>query len=55
VAVARLGLARALRESGDTGRSLAAYEAFLDSLKDADPDAPLLAVARRERAAVIPR
>ena len=55
VAVARLGLARALRESGDTGRSLAAYEAFLDSLKDADPDAPLLAVARRERAAVMPR
>ena len=55
VAFARLGLARALRESGDTARSLAAYDAFLDSWKDADPDAPMLKVARRERAAVTRR
>ncbi len=52
VPVARLGLARALRESGDVSRSLAAYDAFLESWKDADADAPLLAVGRRERAAV---
>jgi hypothetical protein len=52
VAFARLGLARALGESGDQARSLAAYDAFLESWKDADPDAPLLTVARRERAAV---
>ncbi|HEY3381216.1 MAG TPA: winged helix-turn-helix domain-containing protein [Vicinamibacterales bacterium] len=55
VAFARLGLARAVRESGDTVRSLAAYDAFLESWKDADPDAPLLAVARRERAALARR
>ncbi len=51
LAFARLGLARSLRETGDTARSLAAYDAFLQSWADADPDAPLLAAARRERAA----
>ena len=50
--IARLGLARALRDSGDAARSLAAYDAFLESWKDADPDAPLLIAARRERAAI---
>ncbi len=54
-AFAPLGLARALRESGDVSGSLAAYDAFLESWKEADPDAPLLAVARRERAAVAAR
>ena len=46
---ARVGLARAYRESGDTARSLAAYDAFLESWKDADPDVPLLKVVERER------
>jgi DNA-binding winged helix-turn-helix (wHTH) protein/tetratricopeptide (TPR) repeat protein len=55
VVFARLGLARALREAGDPARSLEAYDAFLDSWKDADPEAPLLKVARRERAAVTVR
>jgi hypothetical protein len=55
VAFARLGLARALRESGDTSGSLTAYDAFLESWKEADPGAPLLSVAWRERAAVAPR
>ena len=55
VAFARLGLARALQESGDVVRSVAAYDAFLDSWKNADPDAPLLKIARRERAALAPR
>ncbi len=55
VAFARLGLARALRESGDTARSLAAYDAFLDSWKNADTDAPLLKAARQERAALAAR
>jgi DNA-binding winged helix-turn-helix (wHTH) protein/tetratricopeptide (TPR) repeat protein len=55
VAFARLGLAQALRESGDVVRSVAAFDAFLDSWKDADPDAPLLNIARRERAALAAR
>lgn len=52
VAKARLEMARALSAAGNAARSRAAYDAFLDSWKDADPDAPLLAVARRERAAL---
>ena len=55
VAFAPLGLARALSESGDKAGSLAAYNAFLESWKDADRDAALLAVARRERAAIAGR
>ena len=55
VPVARLGLARALRESGDTARSLAAYDLFLDSWKTADSNAPLLKAARQERASVAHR
>ena len=34
--VSRLGLARALRDSGDRTRSLAAYDVLLESWKDAD-------------------
>ncbi len=52
VPFARLSVARALRGSADAARTLAAYDAFLESWKDADADAPLLKVARRERAAV---
>jgi hypothetical protein len=55
VAFARLGLARALRDTGNTAGSLKAYDTFLDSWNEADPGAPLLAVARRERAAVAGR
>jgi eukaryotic-like serine/threonine-protein kinase len=53
--IARLGLARALRDAGDVPRSLAAYDAFLAHWKDADSGLPLPAVARRERAAVAAR
>ena len=52
ITYARLGLARALRDSGDAARSAAAYDAFLESWKDADADAPLLNTARRERASL---
>ena len=55
VAFARLGRARALRDSGDTAGSLEAYDTFLDFWKEADAEAPLLAAARRERAAVAGR
>jgi len=55
VPFARLSLARTLKESGDTVRSAAAYDAFLESWKDADADAPLLVAARRERAAIVGR
>jgi hypothetical protein len=51
VPFARLALARALYESGDTARSAAAYDELLESWKDADRDAPLLKVTRRARAA----
>ncbi len=51
VPVARLGQARALRDAGDAPRSLAAYDAFLESWKDAD-QLPLLHAARQERQAV---
>jgi DNA-binding winged helix-turn-helix (wHTH) protein/tetratricopeptide (TPR) repeat protein len=55
VPFARLGLARALRDAGDVTGSLPAYDAFLDSMKSADADAPLLVAARRERAALVSR
>lgn len=54
VPFARLALARALYEAGDTTRGAAAYDEFLESWKNADGDAPLLKVARRARAAVPP-
>jgi tetratricopeptide (TPR) repeat protein len=53
--LAQISLARALRESGNAPRSLAAYDAFLQRWKDADRDVPLLTVAQRERAAVAAR
>ena len=49
---ARLGLARALAAAGDVDGSGAAYDAFLQSWKNADPDAALLLAARQERAAI---
>jgi DNA-binding winged helix-turn-helix (wHTH) protein/tetratricopeptide (TPR) repeat protein len=52
IAYARLGLARALRDSGDAARSAAAYDAFLESWRHADADAPLLKTVRRERASL---
>jgi tetratricopeptide (TPR) repeat protein len=52
VAFARLGLARALRDAGDVQSSRTAYDAVLDSMRQADADAPLLVAARRERAAL---
>jgi tetratricopeptide (TPR) repeat protein len=55
VPFARLGLARALRDAGDVAGSLAAYDAFLESWKNADADAPLLIAARQERAALAAR
>ncbi len=55
VPYARVGLARALHAAGDTARSLAAYDDFLASWKDADRDAPLLRAAARERDALAAR
>jgi DNA-binding winged helix-turn-helix (wHTH) protein/tetratricopeptide (TPR) repeat protein len=52
VPFSQLGLARALRDAGEIEKSLAAYDAFLESWKDADADATLLLAARRERAAL---
>lgn len=52
VAYARLGLARALRDSGDAAASRAAYDAVIDGMPQADADAPLLAAARAERASL---
>jgi eukaryotic-like serine/threonine-protein kinase len=50
-AVARLGQARAFRDAGDAQRSLAAYDAFLESWKNAD-QLPLLKTAQQERKAL---
>ncbi len=55
VPFARLGLARALQASADVARSVAAYDSFLDSWKVGDPDAPLLQIARQERAVLARR
>lgn len=49
---ARLRLARALRDSGDAAASRAAYDAVIEWMKEADQDAPVLVLARRERAAL---
>jgi tetratricopeptide (TPR) repeat protein len=49
---AQLGLARAFASGGQVAESRAAYETFLRLWKDADPDLPLIAVAKRELAAV---
>jgi DNA-binding winged helix-turn-helix (wHTH) protein/tetratricopeptide (TPR) repeat protein len=47
-AVSRLGLARALAQSGQRDGSLAAYQQFLKAWKDADVDVPVLLAAREE-------
>ena len=50
--VALIGLARARVAAGDVAGATAAYDQFLDLWKHADADLPLLAEARRERAAL---
>ena len=53
--LARLGLARAYAMLGDTTKACAAYQDFLTTWKDADPDLPILIQAKAEvrEAAVI--
>ena len=46
--LSRLGLARALAQTGDTENSLAQYREFLDLWKNADPDARILNQAKAE-------
>jgi len=50
--MALIGLARARVAAGDTTGAKAAYDQFLDLWSGADADLPLLAEARRERAAL---
>jgi cytochrome c-type biogenesis protein CcmH/NrfG len=45
---ARLQLARALRDAGETAKAKAAYQDFLGLWKEADPDIPLLQQAKAE-------
>ena len=52
VPLARLGLARAWRMSGDLDKSRKEYDELLQIWKDADTDLPLLQRAREERAAL---
>jgi tetratricopeptide (TPR) repeat protein len=52
IAVARLGIARGHRLTGNVAASRAAYQTLLAQLHDADPDLPLLLEARREYAAL---
>jgi DNA-binding winged helix-turn-helix (wHTH) protein/tetratricopeptide (TPR) repeat protein len=47
-ALAHLGLARAYRLSGDSGKARAAYQSFLALWKDADSDVPILQEAKTE-------
>ncbi len=47
---ARLGLARALAETGETEKAKTAYQDFLAIWKDADPDVPMLNQAKTEYA-----
>ena len=49
-ALAHLGLGRAYVLQGDTGKASAAYQDFLTLWKDADPDIPILVVAKSEYA-----
>ena len=48
--LAHLGLARAYALSGDTTRARSAYQDFFALWKDADPDIPILKVAKAEYA-----
>ena len=52
IAIARLGIARGHALAGQAEASRRAYEELLAQLRDADPDLPLLALARREYAAL---
>jgi serine/threonine protein kinase/tetratricopeptide (TPR) repeat protein len=49
-ALAHLGLGRAFELQGDATKARAAYQKFLTLWKDADPDIPLLRVAKSEYA-----
>ena len=49
-ALARLGLARAYAEQGNTVKARAAYQDFLTLWKDADPEIPILQQAKAEYA-----
>jgi len=51
-ALSYVGLARAAALSGDTAKAKKAYQDFLALWKDADPDLPILAEARKEYAAM---
>jgi hypothetical protein len=46
--LARLGLGRAYRMTGDAAKARAAYQDFFALWKDADPDGPILKEARSE-------
>jgi tetratricopeptide (TPR) repeat protein len=50
IPLARLGLARAWRASGDLDKSRHEYDELLTIWKDADPDLPIVEQARAERA-----
>jgi DNA-binding winged helix-turn-helix (wHTH) protein/tetratricopeptide (TPR) repeat protein len=47
-ALARLGLARGCALEGDTAKARATYQDFLTHWREADPDIPILAVAKSE-------
>jgi eukaryotic-like serine/threonine-protein kinase len=51
-AQAQLGLARAYAMAGDKANAKKAYEAFLLTWKDADPDLPMLVAGKKEYAAL---
>ena len=53
-AMARLGLARAYVQQGDTPKARATYQDFLTLWKNADPDVPLLKQAKAEYAKLPP-
>jgi hypothetical protein len=50
LSLARLGLARSYALMEDKAHSRQAYETFLSSWKDADPDIPILKQAKTEHA-----
>jgi hypothetical protein len=49
-ALAHLQIGRAYAMQGDTAKAKAAYQDFLSLWKDADPDIPILIVAKSEYA-----
>jgi cytochrome c-type biogenesis protein CcmH/NrfG len=48
--LARIGLARAAAQAGDTAKSRQAYQDVLAMCKDADPDVPLFQEVKKEYA-----